>query len=155
MWQASVHGFPMTMPGISQLDAPRYLLTALCEAQQQYIFFIDVDGFQHGNKEFTIKCLALVCLSPNICRSMVFNTKYPLNCPDKNIFTYMWQESLHGFPITMPGISQLDAPGNLLTALCEAQQQYIEKQKLPAHHCICGQKADKSATLCACCCPSI
>ena len=87
--------------------------------------FIDVivtiDGFQHGEDEFTLKAMAVVASAVSFQWSNLYHTAFLAD-----------RHHHHGHAIRTPGAAQYTAPDHLRWALCQVQLAYMKKRRLPS-----------------------
>jgi len=93
---------------------------------------ITVEGFQHGDEELTLKCLAISCLALRFSRQFHFRTDWLCDSPQTNLKTYQHQQAMHGFSLMSPGEPQQRAPLLLRQALYEIQREFLALCNAPA-----------------------
>ena len=67
---------------------------------------ITIEGFQHGDEELTLKCLAISCMALSFYKQFQFCTNWLCDSHQKNLTIYQHQQALHGFSLMSPGKSQ-------------------------------------------------
>ena len=97
--------------------------------------FIDVivtiDGFQHGEDEFTLKAMAVVASAVSFQWSNLYHTAFLADRQWGHLQTYRTQVHHHGHAIRTPGAAQYTAPDHLCWALCQVQLAYMKKKTSP------------------------
>ena len=93
---------------------------------------VTVNGFQHGEDEFTLKAMAVVAPSVAFQWSNVYHTAFLEDRLWGHLQTYRTQTAHHGLAIGTPGAAQYTAPDHLHWALCPAQVAYLQQRCLPS-----------------------
>ena len=98
--------------------------------------FIDVivtiDGFQHGEDEFTLKAMAVVVSAVSFQWSNLYHTAFLADRQWGHLQTYLTQANHQGHAIRTPGNAQYTAPDHLRWALFQVQLAYMQKRRLPS-----------------------
>ena len=92
---------------------------------------IRVEGFQHGDKELTLKCLAISCMALSFYKQFQFCTNLLCDSHQKNLTIYQHQQALHGFYLMSPSESQ-QTRQTLRQSLCDIQLEFITLCNAPA-----------------------
>ena len=93
---------------------------------------VTVDGFQHGEDEFTLKAMAVVAPSVAFQWSNMYHTAFLEDRLWGHLQTYRTQAYHHGYAIRTPGAAQYTAPDHLRWALCQVQLAYMKQRRLPS-----------------------
>lgn len=109
-------------------------------------FVVECDGFQHGNDEFSLKCMAVACGRARTTYYRIFNTSALLTKGPDALRTYRLQTLHHGLALASTGLPQSMARPVLIHAILEAFYDLYERgEAVPAQVIIWTKGTQKTA----------
>ena len=151
--------FPLFMPNLSrpykigfiknQVTFSLSLLVLLFQrdsTMSALSFVVELDGFQHGDDDFVLKCLAVSCGRLRTTYFRLFDTTSLLSRGPAALRTYHYQTRHHGLSLASAGLPQAMARSVLMHAVLEAFMDLSERGDLaPAQVLMWVKGAQKTA----------
>lgn len=111
-------------------------------------FVVELDGFQHGEEDFVLKCLAVSCGRLRTTCFRLFDTTSLLSRGPAALRTYQYQTRHHGLALASAGLPQAMARSVLMHAVLEAFMDLSERGDLaPAQVLMWVKGTQKTALL--------
>ena len=109
-------------------------------------FVVELDGFQHGEEDFALKCLAVSCGRLRTTYFRLFDTTALLSRGPAALRTFRYHTRHHGLALASAGLPQAMARSVLMHAVLEAFMDLSERGDLaPAQVILWVKGAQKSA----------
>ena len=132
---------------------PRFSLLALLflrllSTMSALSFIVELDGFQHGEEDFVLKCMAVSCARLRTTYFRLFDTSSLLSAGPAALRTYQYQTRHHGLALASAGLPQAMARSVLMHAVLEAFMDLSENGDLaPAQVLLWVKGTQKTALL--------
>ena len=130
------------------------LLTSLLRPCHHYIwtmsalsFVVELDGFQHSEEHFVLKCLAVSCGRLRTTYFRLFDTSFLVSRGPAALRTYQYQTRHHGLAVASAGLPQAMARSVLMHAVLEAFIDLSERGDLAPAQVIMWVKGTQKTAL--------
>ena len=111
-------------------------------------FVVELDGFQHGEEDFVLKCLAVSCGRLRTTYFRLFDTTSLLSAGPAALRTYQYQTRHHGLALASARLPQAMVRPVLMHAVLEAFMDLSEHRDLaPAQVLMWVKGTQKTALL--------
>lgn len=110
-------------------------------------FVVELDGFQHGEEDFVLKCLAVSCGRLRTTYFRLFDTSSLVSRGPAALRTYQYQTRHHGLAVASAGLPQAMARSVLMHAVLEAFIDLSERGDLAPAQVIMWVKGTQKTAL--------